>query len=221
MKHILELKKNSPALADLSSFDPKLGVLINLVGEYSLPLRTDYFASLVRAIIGQQLSVKVAATIWNRTCQLCNSVKPDVILSLSADELRNIGLSKSKIIYIKDLSEKVLANEINLAEFNSLDDSEVINTLTKVKGIGRWTAEMFLIFSLGRPDILSADDLGLRRAVKWLYTLPELPTPKEMQNYGESLKPHRTAASLYLWEAINRGYVNEHPLPLEIKVERV
>lgn len=200
-------KKDSPEILRVSSFDQRVKVLTDLIGEYTLSLRKDYFASLLRAIIGQQLSAKAAKSIWNRTVQACGVVTPEAVLSLEEETLRNAGLSKQKIIYIKDLSQKVALGEIILPELERLEDHRIVGYLTSVKGIGRWTAEMFLIFSLGKPDVWPLDDLGLRRAVKWLCGLNDLPGKDDMKNLGELWKPHRTVVALYLWEAINRGFV--------------
>lgn len=201
------LTPKSEAALKLKSADPRVGRLIDLIGEINLLLRDDYFASLVRAVIGQQLSVKVATTIWNRTVNLCGEMKPEIILALNEDKLRTAGFSQQKIAYIKDLAVKVSCGEVKLTRLPEMADDEVIRTLTAIKGIGVWTAQMFLIFSLGRPDVFSTADLGLRRAVKWLYNLDEMPNSKELEKYSENWRPYRSAASLYLWEAINRGHV--------------
>ncbi|GBF34061.1 DNA-3-methyladenine glycosylase II [Desulfocucumis palustris] len=206
--NIVKIDCKSPEWSGLKGADWKLGELLDLLGDYTLNLKTDYFGSLVRSILGQQLSVKAAATIWNRTVALCGKISPETVLSLDAERLREAGLSKSKISYIKDLAQKVLDGEILFQEITGLPDQQVIENLTRVKGIGRWTAEMFLIFSLGRPDVFSPDDFGLRRGIKWLYGLDDLPGKVEVREMAENWKPFRTAASLYIWEAINRGLVD-------------
>jgi len=202
-----ELTKNCNAVLGLNSADPQLAGLIDLIGEFTMPLRTDYFASLVRSIIGQQLSVKAAATIWKRTLQACGEMRPETILALDEEKLRAAGFSMSKITYVRDLAGRVLSGELDLERLSEMPDDEIIGALTKVKGIGVWTAQMFLIFSLGRPDVLSTADLGLRRALGWLYQLDETPGAKDFEQYGEKWQPYRTTASLYLWEAINRGHL--------------
>lgn len=207
MKTKLTLRRNTPAVTALIAADPTLGTLITRVGPYTLALETNFFPSLVSSIIGQQLSMKAAQTIWNRAQQLCGCVEPAKILALPDAELRAVGLSGAKVTYVKDLSQKVLTNELNLSDLPNLDDAEVMHALTQVKGIGQWTAEMFLIFSLGRPNVWSPDDAGLCRAVKWLYNLPAAPTKAEMHKYGEQWQPYRTTAALYLWEALNRNLV--------------
>ncbi|ADL07044.1 DNA-3-methyladenine glycosylase family protein [Thermosediminibacter oceani] len=208
-KKILRFQKDDPALKALSKADEKMAYLIHLIGDYSLELEEDYFQSLVQSIVGQQLSMKAADSIWRKLQDLCGEVTPARILSLSEDELRSAGLSKKKIEYIKDLSEKVLSGILDLDKIDSMADEEVIEALVRVKGIGRWTAEMFLIFSLGRPDVFSVADLGLQRAVKWLYGLSDWPDKKFLIECSQRWKPYRTAASLYLWEAKNRGIVDE------------
>lgn len=195
--------------------DKTLGKLIKLIGDLEVPLREDYFTSLVRAIVGQQLSVKAAATINDRVYTLCGEVTPGRILELSEEELRGAGLSTSKVTYIKDLASKVIGGELQLDQMDSFTDGEIIESLTAVKGIGRWTAEMFLIFSLGRPDVFSVGDLGLKRAIKWLYQLEEAPLPY-LKECGTKWSPNGTIASLYLWEAINIGYVDGYKSMAEV-----
>ncbi|MDW7684989.1 MAG: DNA-3-methyladenine glycosylase [Bacillota bacterium] len=207
MNNIIQFDKNSAAIIHLSSVDTKLAALIDNIGEYTLLLRTDYTAAIIRAIIGQQLSVKAARTIWHRLEQLCGGVTPDAILSVSEEELRQAGLSKAKACYAKDFSMKVQSGEINFESLCGLEDEMVISTLTQVRGIGKWTAEMFLIFSLGRPDILPVDDLGLQRSIMWLYGLPDTPKRSELFELGQLWKPFRSVATLYLWDAVNRGII--------------
>ncbi len=203
----LKFKTGDGILQTLCSSDPRLGLLIKTIGDYELNLRTDYFPSLVRSIIGQQLSVVVAQTIWKRAKAICTDVTPPVIASLNDDDLKKIGLSGRKINYIKDLSQRVLDGEIRLDGLDMLPDDEIIAQLVKIKGIGRWTAEMFLIFSLGRLDVLSLGDLGLKRSIQWLYGLKKSPAERTMKLYAKKWMPYRTVASLYLWEVINRGLI--------------
>ncbi|CAH0255612.1 DNA-3-methyladenine glycosylase [Peribacillus frigoritolerans] len=196
-------------LDDLSQSDPMLGKFIEIIGPLELKKQNDLYLSLVKSIIGQQLSVKAAATIFSRFVVLTNSlVSPEIVLMLSDEALRGIGISYQKIRYIKDLSQKVLEKEIELETLNALSNDEVISTLTKVKGIGTWTAEMFLIFSLGREDVLSLADVGLQRGVKWLYNADD--GKKALIEKGEHWSPYRSLASLYLWEAVNLGFVMKY-----------
>jgi DNA-3-methyladenine glycosylase II len=189
--------------------DQPLAKLIHLIGDYKLYLRTDYYAALVRAILGQQLSAKVAGAIWLRLEGVCKPLSPEKMLSLDGRILREAGLSHMKINYIQDLSRRVLREELKLASLSRLSDDEVLDILTQVKGIGRWTAQMFLIFSLGRMDVLAAEDIGLQRAADWLYAPTNMPGRNQMESYGEKWRPFRTVASLYLWEIINRDYVKQ------------
>lgn len=205
MTRIITYDKNCTSIEKLAKSDNKLAALITTIGDYHLDLRTDLFQSLLRSIIGQQLSVKAAQTIWQRTVQLLEKIDAEVLLNADEGLLRSAGISGSKIKYLKDLSEKVLTEQIILGNLYNLEDEEVILTLTKVKGIGLWTAEMFLIFSLGRQNVLSLGDAGLKRAIRWLYDLDSFPGPAEMLCLGEQWQPYRTVASLYLWEAINRN----------------
>lgn len=205
----LQFVRDDAILQTLSASDPVLAGLIEKIGDYELSLRGDYFPALVRSIIGQQLSVTVARTIWSRTQDLCGEVYPETILNLSEEALRGVGLSRTKVVYIKDLAQKVTEGAIDFQNLIALPNSEIINQLTTVKGIGTWTAEMFLIFSLGRLDVLSLKDLGLKRAIQWLYGLKKFPTEGTMLKYGKKWAPHQTVASLYLWEVINRGLIKE------------
>ncbi|MCY8233886.1 DNA-3-methyladenine glycosylase family protein [Priestia endophytica] len=193
----------------LSQSDPVLGRFIEIIGPLKLKKQNDLYLSLVKSIIGQQLSVKAADTIFGRFVVLTNSlVSPEIVLMLSDEELRGIGISYQKIRYIKDLSQKVFEKEIELETLNALNNDEVISTLTKVKGIGTWTAEMFLIFSLGRENVLSLADVGLQRGVKWLYNADD--GKKALIEKGAYWNPYRSLASLYLWEAVNLGFVMKY-----------
>ncbi|MBA2175836.1 DNA-3-methyladenine glycosylase 2 family protein [Halobacillus locisalis] len=200
--------ENDQAIYQLIKNDTQLGKLIAIIGDLTITLSSDPFRSLVKTIIDQQLSVKAAGTINNRVEELmCGNVTP-YALSISSDEsLRNAGVSYRKISYIRDLVDKVLKGDLNFEEMNQLHNKEVVAMLTNVKGIGKWSAEMFLIFSLGRTNVLSLDDVGLQRAAKWLYGGEE---GKELlKSKADLWTPHYTIASLYLWEAVNRDLVIE------------
>ena len=193
----------------LSKADPQLAGVIKTVGKYSIKLRTNAFQSLVESIIYQQLAGSAANIIYTRFIKHYNNVlpKPMQIISTSDIELKSkIGLSSNKVRYLKDLSTKVEQGKINLELLSTMSDEEVIAELTLVKGIGRWTAEMFLIFCLGRPDILPLTDLGIRKAVHELYSLPELPKPAELLAISQPWRPHRTVASWYLWKSLSKFY---------------
>ena len=195
------------ALAHLSSADPVMARLIGASGPLQLTAHTDYFFTLLDSIASQQLSSKVAAVIVNRLRALVPDKEvPDAesILALPDQTLRDTGLSWSKVSYVKDLAHRVVTGQLDLAHIAQMEDEDVIKQLIAVKGIGRWTAEMFLIFSLARPDVLAVDDYGLRAAMMRLYNLPEMPKPAVMREIGEPWRPYRSYASLYLW----RGHDN-------------
>jgi DNA-3-methyladenine glycosylase II len=191
----------------LSEADPQLAGVIKTVGKYSIKIRTNAFQSLVESIIYQQLAGSAANIIYTRFIKHYNNVlpKPMQIISTSDIELKSkIGLSSNKVRYLKDLSTKVEQGKINLELLSTMSDEEVIAELTLVKGIGRWTAEMFLIFCLERPDILPVTDLGIRKAAHKLYSLPELPKPAELLAISQPWRPHRTVASWYLWKSLSK-----------------
>ena len=166
----------------------------------------EFFEELVESIVSQQLSVKAADTIFGRIKELLpkSEVSPKNILKLKDDQLRSAGLSNSKVKYVKDLASKVDSKEIELEKLKDLENEEVIMELTKVNGIGRWTAEMFLMFSLGRPDIFSIGDLGLKNAIKRIYKL-EKPTDIEILAISEKWSPHRTFACRILWRSLRNS----------------
>jgi DNA-3-methyladenine glycosylase II len=183
--------------------DPNLSKIIRQVGNYKIKQRNHHFASLVEAIISQQLAGAAADAILQRFKKLYPTFpKPAQILQTRNSELRSVGLSKMKIEYLKDLARKIEDGEIVIKSLSKMNDEEVITHLTRVKGIGRWTAEMFLIFSLGRQDIFPVGDLGLRKGVQKAFSLPEMPKPKEVEKIGVRWKPYRSVATWYLWKSL-------------------
>ena len=181
-KGIRELKK-----------DDNLREVIEKVGEIDFGWgETDYFKSLVQSIVYQQLAGKAAKAIWNRLIEK-TEITPEKILET---DLTGTGLSERKISYMKNLAEKFPS----FGDFSKMSDEQVINELVQVKGIGKWTAEMFLMFSLKRMNIFSNGDYGLRKAIQKLHNLPEMPKEKEIDQYTENWSPHKTIASLYLWK---------------------
>ncbi len=191
-------------LAHLRAVDPVLGRAIDAVGPFRLELETNLFFALVDAIISQQLSIKAAATILGRVRALFAPLPfptPEALAATPDDVLRAVGCSRAKTAYLKDLSARIVAGSLDLDRLPSLPDEEVIRELVAIKGIGRWTAEMILIFSLGRPDVWPVDDLGIVIAVQLLYDLPARPTRKELLERGEPWRPYRTLASWYLWQS--------------------
>lgn len=190
----------------LAESDPMLGALIARVGPIRIPLSDNYFEALLSAIVGQQLSGKVADVIWGRFKALMeDEAQPWKVIAAPETDLRAIGLSNAKVRYVKALSEAVESEVLCLAALNAMDDDEIVRRLTTIKGIGAWTAEMFLIFSLGRPDVFSCGDGGLQRAAQWLYSID--PKRDELLRVSSLWKPFRTYGSLYLWEALNQKLV--------------
>ncbi len=187
------------------SKDPQLAEIINAVGQYKLNLVKDPYESLVEAIITQQLSGKAADSISKRFREIYGRFpKPVEVVRTHHSKLRAAGLSGMKVAYIKDLSKKVESKKLRLESLKDMDDEEVIAQLTQVKGIGRWTAEMFLIFSLGRPDVLPVGDLGLRKGIQRIYSLSELPQKEEIEQLAEKWRPYRTVATWYIWKSLSQ-----------------
>lgn len=203
----------SAAARELAAADPAMAALIERVGKIDLATRlrrrseerpADAYGALLRAIVGQQLSTKAARTIYLRVLDLFDghTPAPEQLLEASEDDLRGAGLSGRKVSYIRDLASHVLSGELELDRLDELADEEAIEELVAVRGLGRWTAEMFLLFHLERPDVLSGGDLGIRKAVQIEYGLDEMPAPERVIEIGEPWRPHRSLASLYLWESL-------------------
>lgn len=203
MPDTLAYTPSSPEVRHLASADPVIGSLIERVGPIEQRLEADLYSSLASAIVAQQLSDKAAATIWNRlVIALGGQTAPERILAADDVTLRGAGLSGSKASFLRDLASRVADGSLDLSRVATLPDEEVISELVAVKGIGRWTAEMFLIFSLGRPDVLAVDDGALRTTVGWLYGLEGGATRDAVAAIGERWRPYRTCASLYLWRGL-------------------
>jgi len=186
--------------------DPVLAALLRKHGACGLASaqRADHFSALVRAITGQQLSTKAASTIYARLAALMpGGVSPASLSTLTDEQMRAVGMSRQKIAYFRDLCDKALSGVVALDSLESLTDDEVIATLTKVKGIGRWSAEMFLMFRLHRPDALPVDDLGIVNAVKNVYRLRKRPTADRIRKIGDAWRPYRSVASWYLWRSLD------------------
>jgi DNA-3-methyladenine glycosylase II len=165
----------------------------------------DYFMSLCREITGQQLATKAASAIFSRFVDLFPErlVTPEHLLTIPDQEIRDVGTSWAKARYLKDIAQKVVHKEIRLELLDTLSDAEVITELTKIKGIGPWTAEMFLMFSLARPDVISFGDLGLQRAIQKLYGLRKKPTVNHMKKLSQKWTPYRTYACRILWDSLD------------------
>ena len=186
--------------------DPKLASIINIVGEYQITTINNHYESLIEAIITQQLAGSAAKAISKRFRSLYGKrfPKPIDVLKTSDSKLRKTGLSGMKVTYIKELSKNLESKKLKLRSFSRLSDEEVVEQLTQVKGIGRWTAEMFLIFSLGRMDVLPVGDLGLRKGVQLYKSSSELPNAAEIEKLAEKWRPYRTVATWYLWKSLQK-----------------
>ncbi|HEX7031839.1 MAG TPA: DNA-3-methyladenine glycosylase [Nitrososphaera sp.] len=193
------------ALKHLSAADPRLAEIIESVGAYEIKLRKDPFRSLVEAIIYQQLAGSAADAIYRRFIRIYGRVpRPAQLLATKDSELRAAGLSSRKIEYLKDLAARASDGRLKLSQLSKMRDEEVIEQLVQVKGIGRWTAEMFLIFCLGREDVLPVGDLGLRKAMQKAYSLAELPTPEIMWNIARPWRPYCSVATWYMWKSLEK-----------------
>lgn len=193
----------------LISTDDKLGKLIQYINKTELIIEEDGFKCIVKYIIGQQISDKARETIWQRVCAMLKNVTPEKILAISDNELRNIGLSERKVNYIKILASAVISEDINFYDFKELTNEEIIKKLTALKGIGQWTAEMYLIFSLGRENVLSKGDGTIRRTIQWMYDLEKLPSSEMLTKYFSSWSQYATIVSSYLWKSIELGLVQK------------
>src|SRR5437762_5053568 len=187
--------------------DPVLGAAIKRIGPCGLAARqrNDHLTALVGAIVSQQLSTKAAATIFGRFVALFPGGEipgAAAIDALTDEQLRGVGLSGQKVGYLRDLCGRIADGRLRLDELDLLPDDQVIERLTAVKGFGRWTAEMFLMFRLHRPDVLPVDDLGIVKAVQRLYGLRKRPDAKRLQRIGEGWRPYRSVACWYLWQTL-------------------
>ncbi len=195
--------------------DPVMRGLVKAQGplderERSRGRPADAYGALLRAIVGQQLSTKAARTIYERLTGVFNgeTPSPEQLLATDPEELRSAGLSRAKATYLRSLAEHVIDGELQLDRLTELSDEDVAAQLTAVKGLGQWTADMFLIFHLKRPDVLAVGDLGIRRAVQIAYGLDELPAPAELEQLALPWRPHRSLACLYLWRSLDNEPVS-------------
>ena len=200
------------AVEALRASDDTLKAIIDERGPLDLDTRQrgrpeDPYGALLRSIVGQQLSTKAARSIYNRLVELFggNTPSPQELLDADPETVRAVGLSNAKVRYVRSLAEHVLSGELELDKLESLGDEEVEREVTAVKGLGQWTAHMFLIFHLGRPDVLPVGDLGVRRAVERAYGFEALPSKEELEMLGERWAPYRSLASLYLWESLDNA----------------
>ena len=195
------------AIKYLKEIDPTMNKIINSVGAYSIKIRHNPFLALVEAIIYQQLTGKAAQSIYEKFISYYNNneyyVQPQYIILTADNIMRSFGLSNKKIEYIKLLSTDIIKGNINLNSFEEKEDEEIINELTKFKGIGRWTAEMFLIFCLERKDVFPLKDLGIKKAIQRWYFNHEYPDEQSIIDLSNIWKPYRSVASWYLWKSLS------------------
>lgn len=206
MSKTVILNSNSESIKYLAKKDINLNILFNLIGDLSYTLYDNPYTFLIKTIIGQMLSNKVADVLYNRLLDLCkNDITPQKILDLDYTELRNIGISNSKIDYIKNLSNSVLNNEIKFKSFDKKNNSEIEKDLQKIRGIGKWTSKMYLIFVLGRNDVLPYEDMAFIQSYSWLYNTNKTDKNsiiKKCKKWGK----YSSIASRYLYKALDLGY---------------
>jgi len=198
---LLHMRK---AILHLKKSDPVLRGLIERIGPYGIEFLEPDFATLVRAIVYQQLSGKAASVIFDRLAAAAGDgrLTPEAVLQLSPRKMRDQGLSKQKIAYIRDLAARAVSGEVDFAALEKLPDEAVYERLTRLKGIGVWTAQMFLIFALRRTDVLPSADLGIRAAVRRAYRYAELPKPSQVEKLAGKWRPYCTVAAWYLWRSL-------------------
>src|SRR5882672_1780609 len=198
---------HGPSVRHLKRIDPVLARVIEAVGPCRIQVRNEgtHFHALTRAIVFQQLSGKAAGTIFGRFNALYpgGEAAPEAVLASTDEQLRGVGLSRQKVGYLRDLSSKVVDGSLPLDTVESMADDDLIAHLVQVKGIGRWTAQMFLMFRLGRPDVLAELDLGIQTAVQRAYGLRRRATPKDVLRIGAKWTPYRTIACWYLWRSLD------------------
>ena len=200
------------ARAALAAADPVMAELIERLGDRSVVQRRrgapkpDAYGALLRTVVGQQISTAAARTIYGRVLDIFGGETPSPrqLLEASEEDLRGAGLSRQKVGYIRDLAAHVESGELEIDRLDELSDEEVISEIVAVRGFGRWSAEMFLIFHLERPDVISGGDLGIRKAIQIELGMEEMPTPAEVAEIGERWSPHRSLASIYLWESLSK-----------------
>ena len=196
------------AARTLAESDSTLAVLVDQYRGAALVSRGAPFATLVRSIVGQQISVKAADSVWLRLSGVLPEMTPEAVLVRTNDQLRACGLSVRKAEYIADLAAHFAAGSVRVDRWPGMADGEIIAELTAVRGIGEWTAQMFLIFNLMRPDVFPLDDIGLQKAVAWHYFSGQRPTRRQLAELGERWRPWRSVATWYLWRSLD-------PVPVE------
>lgn len=215
------------AIAHLKQCDPVMASIIARVGPFRLDRRPATFEAMVRAIVFQQLAGAAARAIYQRLQAACEqavagqdterslyggfAITPESVLALTEELMRACGLSRQKLSYIRDLAQKTLAREVDFASLPGMSDEEVIAHLTRIKGVGPWSAQMFLIFALGRPDIMPTADLGINMAICKAYGKRKIPKPKQILKFSEKWKPYRSIACWYLWRSVDNSALNGKP----------
>ena len=194
----------------LINTDDKLARLIKHLKTCHILIEDDDFRCLVKYIIGQQISDKTREVIWNRLCDKYKDISPKTMNNTSEVELKQLGICRKKANYIKNLSISILNKEIDFKEFKDLPNQEIIKRLVKIKGIGNWTVEMYLIFSLGRENVISRGDNTIQRVLKWMYNLETLPTSKEVETYFEKWSEYSTIVSAYFWKVIAKDLMKQN-----------
>lgn len=192
------------AIRYLRRADPRLGLLIERIGPYRPKVTPDPFVALIGSIIQQQLSMTAANTIYRRVRGSCprRRLTPAAILALDNSTMRGVGLSRQKTAYLRNVAQAFASQSLTAARLRAWSDDEVVAATTAIKGIGRWTAEMLLIFCLERPDVWPVDDLGLRKAVRGFLSFEELPPARAIQDVAEPWRPYRSYATWYLWRSL-------------------
>ena len=198
----------SVAKKELKKKDKKLGKIIDSYPKDFLFTKSDPFLTLARSIVGQQISVKAAQSVWNKLISKIGNVSPNQINKIHFNTLKSAGLSRQKVMYLKNLSYAFINDDLKLNFWNEMNDEEIIKDLIKIKGIGRWTAEMFLIFNLCRQDIFPLDDIGMIKGICKLYKYPYPIKKTKLIKIGDRWKPYRSVATWYLWRSLD-------PIPVE------
>ena len=196
------------ATRELSERDPVIRRIAGLSPGLALRSRGDAFSTLARSIVGQQISVKAAESVWRKFAGAVPAVRPEIVHAHDSDALRACGLSRSKVAYLQDLARHFVDNRLNVTLWKRMSDDELIAELTQVRGIGRWTAEMFLIFYMTRPDVLPVDDIGLQRAMSLHYNRGRPLSKLKMNSIARRWLPWRSVATWYMWRSLD-------PVPVE------
>tara|TARA_B100001094_G_C18120701_1_gene766679 strand:+ start:112 stop:738 length:627 start_codon:yes stop_codon:yes gene_type:complete len=198
----------SKAKIELKKKDKKLGKIIDSYSSDFLFTKSDPFLTLARSIVGQQISVKAAQSVWEKLISKIGKISPQIIDITHSNRLKSAGLSRQKVLYLKNLSKAFINNELKIKLWNKMSDEEIINDLITIKGIGRWTAEMFLIFNLCRADIFPLDDIGMIKGICKMYNIKYPINRDQLIHIGNKWRPYRSVATWYLWRSLD-------PIPVE------